>query len=109
MSNSKDTEPKAITIVKKVEITPPGYEIVLTTEQAVELAKFVESPTFKILENVFVRQRMDHIARQNLNTSQGVEQLFYSKGMAAELKLFFKTMKGIQKAINDPEKDEKEK
>lgn len=101
---SSEQESDGVVIGKKVAITPPGYDIGLTEQQAVAIAEFVDSPVFKILQNVFVAQRKDHIARQALNGAQSSENLFYFKGMAAELVLHYKTLKSIKKLLQkDPE------
>lgn len=104
MTDSKKDSLEAITIVKRQTITPPGYQVQLKVEQAVALAEFSESDAFKIIERVFVPQRKDHIARENLNSSQDEKMLFYFKGMAAELTLFIKTIKGMKASIAEQEK-----
>lgn len=104
MSNSEE-EVDRVKITKSApKLTPPGYTIQLSTEQAVQIAQFVDSPIFKLLERVYVAQRKDHIARTLLNAGQTVDNLYYFKGMAAELVLFFQNLQAVKKALAEEEK-----
>lgn len=105
MSSSKDDGVDLVISKSKPKLTPPGYEIQLSTEQAILIAEFVDSPVFKVLKSVYAAQRKDHIARGGLNSAQTVEQLFYFKGMAAELVRFFKNLEGVKKALNGDDKE----
>jgi len=99
MSNSEEGEIKVQKAAPK--LTPPGYDVVLDEEQSQLIAEFVDSPVFKTLDRVFVRQRLDQIARMCLNAAQTTEDVKYYKGLAAELVLFFSTMKKVKRAYLD--------
>lgn len=101
MSDSKDEEPGIVIGKTSPALTPPGYKIQLSVAQAVAVAEFVDSPTFKMLEKIYVAQRKDHIARVNLNASQSMEQLGYYRGMAAELSMFFKNMRAVKASLEE--------
>lgn len=106
MSNSDDTEPKIKFVKREPKLTPPGYEITLTVAQGISLAEMLEHPGWKVLKNVIVHQRKDHIARGALTLSQSNEQLGYYKGEVAELQLLVKTLPRLAKAAK--EEDAKE-
>lgn len=88
------------------KLTPAGLKIKLSAAQAVQVAEFVDSPVFKLLRDVYVAQRKDHIARANLNNSLTTEQLYYYKGSAAELVSFFKNLEGVKKELNKEEDED---
>lgn len=107
MTNSKDEDLDRVKVTKKnPQLTPPGYQIELSEAQAITIAEFVDSNTFKLLKNVYVAQRKDHIARTCLNSAQTDVQLHYFKGMVAELSLFFRNLEGVKKALNKGESEE---
>jgi len=104
MSSSKDEDLWPIKLMKRDPgLTPPGLNIKLSTAQAVLIAEFVDSPVFKILRNVYVAQRKDHLARANLSNSLTSDQLHYYKGSAAELVAFFKNLEKIKKVLVEDE------
>ena len=106
----KTTDQSVIELkARAAKLTPPGYSIKLTVAQGIEISKLLSTPGWKILEDVFVPQRKDHIARQALNSSQDTEQLAYYKGEVAELQLFFLTMKHLKKTALKQENEESNK
>lgn len=106
-----DSEPEdKIKIVPKArKITPLGYDVELSEVHAQVVAEFVASPAYQILKKHFVMQRRDQIARAALNSAQTPEQLFYYKGMAAELVLLFKVLKKVKDAFATQSTDSKDK
>lgn len=112
MTNSEpEYDPPAQVQIKPrpPKVTPPGWNIVVSEAHAQMISEFVASPTFKLLKKVIIPQRKDLIARAALNGAQFNEQLFYYKGMAAELKLLFKALEAIQQEFKkrDGEADKK--
>ncbi len=99
MSNSEPSDKSEIKIRKSpLKMTPPGYNVVLSEKQAQALVEIMSRPGWKVLQEVFVPQRKDHIARVALNSSEDFERVRYFQGMAAELTLFFSTTKKIKSA-----------
>lgn len=99
MTNSEpEYDPPAKVQIKPrpPKVTPPGWDLVVSEAHAQMISEFVASPTYKILKKVVIPQRKDLIARAALNGAQFNEQLYYYKGMAAELKLFMKALQTIQ-------------
>ncbi len=87
------------------KVTPPGWDLVVSEAHAQMISEFVASPTFKVLKKVVIPQRKDLIARAALNGAQFNEQLFYYKGMAAELKLLFKALESVRSEFIKRDKD----
>lgn len=99
MSDS-EPEPKISIKAKAKKITPLGWEVELSEAHAQAIAEFVASPAYYVLKKQFVMQRRDQIARAALNGATSPEQLYYWKGMAAELVLLFKVLKRVKDAVN---------
>ena len=104
MSDS-EPEPKITFKAKAKKITPLGWEVELTEAHAQVIAEFVSSPAYHVLKKQFVMQRRDQIARAALNGASTPEQLYYWKGMAAELVLLFKVLKRVKDALNKQQTD----
>lgn len=69
----------------------------------------MSTPGWKVLQNVFVAQRKDNIARMTLNSADNFERVRYFQGMAAELALFFQTTKMLKKEfLKEEEKSAEE-
>ena len=79
-----------------------GFEVELSIEDALEVAKFVESPAFKVLIKIN-KQRQLHVAKSLLQSvspnalqGQNEQMAVYFKGMAAEASLQISSLRKIK-------------
>lgn len=109
MDGSEKAEPIVKLMKGEPRYTPPGYEVRFSIAQAVQIAEFVNSPLFKMLKRVYKTQRIDTIARANLNNASNAEMLYYYKGMSAEAIMFFKILEDVKKQLDAVEGESKVK
>ncbi len=117
MSSSKvngidieEIEENQIILMSDAPTPQSGYGLIFPTELGAEIAEFVNSDLFKKLKRHYLLQKNDIIARSALNSAQNLEWLFYFKGMAAAVQLFFKDMEAVAKEVNkDEDTDDSEK
>lgn len=113
MSNSKideglhELETEKVLLMEDAPVPQSGYGLIFSEQMAQEISEFVHSDLFKKLKRNYALQKKDRIARQALQGAQNLEWLFYFKGMAAAVDLFFKDMEAVSKELKDDD-DESE-